>query len=119
MSRIKILNIKSDLPKVEEARERLKKELIQAYNNGERFLKIIHGYGSSGVGGKLRQAIRRSLILRQKEGLIEHIIFGEKFNNLNDQIEFILKRFPILRNDSDYKKNNEGITVVILTKKKT
>lgn len=119
MSRIKIINIKFDLPKVEEARERLKQEIIQAYNNGDRFLKIIHGYGSTGVGGRLRQAIRKSLLLRQKEGLVEHIIFGEKFDNIYNHTESIIQKYPILKSDIDYKRKNEGITILILSKKKT
>lgn len=117
MPSIKILNIKADFPSVDEARALLNNELSRAYENGSRFIKIIHGYGSTGVGGKLKNAIRNSLIRRKKEGFIENIIFGENFSNLNRDTEDILKKFPMLKNDVDYKKRNEGITIVILAKK--
>jgi len=41
-------------------------------------VKVIHGYGSSGVGGALRQGIRKSLISRRKEGSVKAVVFGEK-----------------------------------------
>lgn len=117
MPSIKTINIKSSLPSVDEARKLLNNLLIQAYNDGTRLIKIVHGYGSTGLGGKLKIAIRNSLIRRKREGLVENIIFGENFTNLNKNLDEILRKFPALKCDVDYKKKNEGITIVILEKK--
>lgn len=118
MSKIKTINIKESMPSIDEARIKLISEIEIARNTGVRLLKIIHGYGSSGVGGALRLAIRKSLNYRKKDGHVENIIYGERFNRNNEDIKQTMKRYPALSSDSDYNRNNEGITIAILTKNK-
>jgi hypothetical protein len=77
---IVIINVEEGLPTLEEARARLKVELDMCRNRDIQAAKIIHGYGSSGVGGVLRLGIRKSLISRRKEGQIKAVIFGEKWD---------------------------------------
>jgi hypothetical protein len=62
------LNLETDFPTVEEARQVLKTELEKCRSRKVTAIKVIHGYGSSGVGGGLRQGIRKSLISRRREG---------------------------------------------------
>lgn len=62
------LNLELGLPTVEEARRLLKAELEKCRNQKVVVVKVIHGYSCSGVGGALRQGIRKSLISRRKEG---------------------------------------------------
>ena len=68
---MRIVNLKSGMPDVDTARRRLIAEIDAARRDGQRLLKVIHGWGSSGEGGKLGPAIRRSLRLRVKEGKVE------------------------------------------------
>lgn len=117
MNKIKTIIIKEGMPSIDEARKKLINEIEIARNTGVRILKIIHGYGSSGVGGALRLAIRKSLNYRKKEGQVENIIYGEHFNRNNEDIPQTMKRFPILSSDSDYNRNNDGVTIAILTPK--
>jgi hypothetical protein len=112
-SRIRILNIKETMPTVEEARKMLIAELQMAKQSGIAAIKLIHGYGSTGVGGALRPALRRSLLLRKKEGLVSKIIFGEKWSIFEHDTRYALERYPELR-DSDLDRSNEGITIVLL-----
>ena len=58
---IKTVNLKDGLPSVEQARTRLRAEIETAQGNGLKLLKIIHGYGSHGVGGELRLALQATL----------------------------------------------------------
>src|SRR5512140_476676 len=51
---IKIIDLEDGMPKVEEARLRMQRELQVARQQGYAAVKLIHGYGSSGVGGSLR-----------------------------------------------------------------
>jgi hypothetical protein len=44
---------------------------------GVNVLKLIHGYGSSGRGGKLRTALRSVLRQRAKQGTLGRIVEGE------------------------------------------
>ena len=49
--------------------QRLLAELRQAKQSGLRAMKIIHGCGSTGKGGALRDGLRKSLLRPQKAGL--------------------------------------------------
>jgi DNA-nicking Smr family endonuclease len=59
------VNLEAGYPTVEEARQLLKVELEKCRRKVA-IIKVIHGYGSSGVGCALRQGIRKSVIRRRK-----------------------------------------------------
>ena len=108
------LNLKQGMPTVAEARQRLNQTLQQARTSGVVAIKIIHGYGSSGVGGALREAIRRSLTKRRKEGSIRAFAAGEKWDSFEPTSQQILAEVPSLARDPDLNRYNEGITIVLL-----
>jgi DNA invertase Pin-like site-specific DNA recombinase len=107
-----IINIETGMPTVEEARERLKAALLKAKKENKKLVKLIHGYGSSGKGGKLKTELRKSLVNRRKEGLVKTIIWGEYFSKDKLETQTLLKRHPSLRSDKDLDRRNEGITIV-------
>lgn len=77
-------------------------------------LKIIHGYGSSGVGGKLRHALRSPLRRLARKGEIVELVPGEDWTLANDTARSVITRIPALKSDKELGKHNKGITVVIL-----
>ncbi len=78
------------------------------------FLKLIHGYGSKGVGGRLKDEAMKALERYKRGGLIVDFIPGEHFR-VSDEITWeLLKRAPELKQDRDLGMNNRGITVVLL-----
>ncbi|MGZ5516960.1 MAG: hypothetical protein ACXWJX_04610 [Limisphaerales bacterium] len=79
-----------------------------------RVLKVIHGWGSGGEGGKLGPAIRKSLRLRVKEDKAVSVLPGERFSSDTNEGRELVKRYPSLRNDRDYNRANPGITLVEL-----
>ena len=97
-----------------EARARLNAEINKARSSGVVVLKIIHGHGASGVGGKLRNALRRSLQRRRKEKKIRSFVTGEKWAVVEEATRELLEECPELRNDADLNGYNEGITFVLL-----
>lgn len=111
---VKVVNLEADYPTVDEARRQLAQALRAGKAGGSRVLKLIHGYGSSGVGGKLAHAVRKSLQLRKKEGVIKGFIPGEAFSIFQPQTLEALGQYPELSGDSDLERCNEGITVVLL-----
>ena len=113
-AKLRELDIKGGMPTVNEARSLLLEGLGAAKAGGVRVLKVIHGYGSSGVGGKLRGALRRSLSLRKKEGAIKGFISGEEWSIFNEEARALCDRYPFLRDDPDYSRENPGITIVEL-----
>ena len=108
------LNIEADLPTLDEARRRVIAEIAQAKRAGVRVLKVIHGYGSSGVGGKLCIGLRKSFGLRKKEGAIKDFITGEEFSIFHDRTLSLLEAVPELRGDPDLNATNEGVTLLWL-----
>ncbi|MCX5653173.1 MAG: Smr/MutS family protein [Planctomycetota bacterium] len=113
-SRIRTLNIKSDRPSVDEARQRLKQAIVDARRDKVAVLKLIHGYGSSGVGGAIRDAIRSSLRRRVKEGLVAEFIPGESWSIFDPAARRLLELCQELGKDSDLDRHNEGITVILI-----
>lgn len=112
--RIGVVTLKAGMPTVEEARARLKSEIESAKKSGLIALKIIHGYGSSGVGGRLKYAIRQSLRKRKKEKQIRAFVAGEEWDIFEESTRQILDDCPELGKDRDLRGYNEGITVVLL-----
>ena len=114
MPAFKTFNIEAGLPTIDEARQLLLAELRQAKQSGVIAIKIIHGYGSTGKGGVLRGALRKSLLRRKKEGLVTRVIFGEKWNVFEEDARYAMERCPELRSDRDLNRSNEGITIAVL-----
>ncbi len=108
------VNLKEGMPTVEEARKRLSAAFAQARQKKQVAVKLIHGYGSSGVGGALQIGIRKSLRKRRKKGEISQYIFGENWSIFDEQTRDILETHPSLRKDSDLDRGNEGISIVVL-----
>lgn len=71
-------------------------------NNRKACLYIIHGYGSSGKGGIIRQKVRSYLNAQLKNGKVKTVINGEDFNVLN---------FKALELKNKYKELSELFTV--------
>ena len=113
-ARVRHVNLKSGMPTVDEARSRLNTEIDKARQQGDQVLKLIHGYGSSGVGGKLKDAIRSSLRRRRKEGKILSFVGGEKWGVFDEVTNEILEECPQLDKDPDLNRCNEGITIVLM-----
>ncbi len=111
---MKVVNLEDGLPSVEQARARLSSELDIARKGTVRVLKIIHGYGSSGVGGDLRIALQAVLRQMADRREIRACIYGENWRNADEHAWELLKQFPELKEDRDLAKGNRGITIVVL-----
>ena len=114
MSAIRTFNVEAGLPTLDEARRLVIDEIKQAKRNGAKVLKVIHGYGSTGSGGKLCIGLRKSFGLRKKEGVIKDFIAGEDFSIFNDTVLALLEAVPELRGDPDLGATNEGVAILWL-----
>lgn len=111
--RVRIVNIEEGLPTVDRAHILLQTELQRARKEELQALKLIHGYGSKGVGGAIRIAIQGTLAQRVKEGVIRAFIPGEDFRISDETTWELLRRFPELKQDRDLGRHNKGITLVL------
>ena len=111
---IRVVNIKGDMPTVDEARRELVAAIDRARLDGVQVIKLIHGYGSTGVGGALRNALRKSLLKRRKEGVVKSIVHGEKWGVFDEGARILRNRYAFLHKDADYNRQNSGITMIEL-----
>lgn len=111
---IKIVNLEAGLPDRVQALKRLEIALANARSSGTRVLKIIHGYGSTGVGGILRPVVRNFLRRVKEKGEIRLFVNGESFSSFDQRSKQLIAEAPQLTLDSDLGRANEGITLVLL-----
>ena len=102
------------MPLVREALQRLDRELALARKDQAKFLKLVHGYGSTGAGGEIRIAVQKRLLELADHGQIRGCIFGENWSRSDDLAWKLLQAQPELKNDSDLGRHNRGITIVLL-----
>lgn len=108
---VREINLKYDMPPSEVAVRRMEIELSAARHTGQKLFKFIHGYGSSGTGGKIRGAVRRALSARQG---VAWVLPGESFGPFSAEARDAAQRWPALRQDRDWGRENDGVTVVVL-----
>lgn len=114
VQRIKLVNLEEDMPTVEQARLRLQHALQSARTERCIAIKVVHGYGSSGVGGALRGELQKDLLQEVRNGTIRALIAGEDWR-ISDEVTWkLLQRFPEWKKDSDLGRNNRGISIVVL-----
>jgi hypothetical protein len=102
------------MPLVREALQRLDRELARARQEKAKFLKIIHGYGSTGAGGEIRIAVQKRLVGLQANGEVRACIFGEHWSKSDEVTWKLLQAHPELKSDSDLGGRNCGITILVL-----
>jgi adenine specific DNA methylase Mod len=92
----------------------MQRELSLARSSGEKVIKFVHGYGSTGEGGEIRIAVQKELIQQLTSGRLTSVIFGEDWRISNENTWELLKKMPELKTDSDLGRANKGITIVVL-----
>jgi Smr domain len=111
---IKTVNLEEGMPTVDEARLRMEHELHAARRERCAAVKLIHGYGSSGVGGVLRMELQKALRQAVHDGTIRSLVPGEDWRISDETTWELLKRFPEWKQDPDLGRNNKGISIVVL-----
>jgi len=108
------VNIKLDMPTATDAVKRVTYNIRNGKALGFTAIKIIHGYGSTGKGGKIRTETRRYLQQQKETRQIKDFIIGEDFSIFNEATRRAFLICDELRRDSDLDRSNNGITIVIL-----
>ena len=108
------INLEEGRPTADVALRRLSAELVRVKAQRAKAVKLIHGYGSSGVGGVLRVEIRKELERMKKRGVIKLYVPGENFEIFSSDTIKMLDNCGALRNDRDLGRFNSGITMVLL-----
>jgi len=110
----RVVNLEQGLPTVARALERLELELESSQRQGFRVVTFIHGYGSTGKGGAIREAVRARLQYYKYKGRINELLPGEHFSSRSGAGRQLLRRFPTLSSHHDLNRANPGITLVVI-----
>ena len=111
---LKEVNVKSDMPTVDDAIRRITYNIKNAGPFGVSVIKFIHGYGSTGKGGSIRTETHKYLERQKRQGYIKDYIKGEDFSIFDEATRKAFNVCDELRRDSDLERHNNGITIVIL-----
>jgi hypothetical protein len=114
MHKLWIANLEAGRPTAHEALLRLDFALAHARRAGMPAIKIIHGYGSSGTGGVLRDAIQAALRRMAADGKIQAFVAGEDWRISDEAAWRIQKLVPELKHDRDLGRANKGISIILL-----
>jgi hypothetical protein len=114
MPNVLIANLEAGYPTANEALLRLDFELTRARRSRALVVKIIHGYGSSGAGGVLRDVVQAALRRMVAEQKIRAFVPGEDWRISNEVAWEIQKLVPGLKQDRDLGRANKGIAIVLL-----
>ena len=109
-----IINLEDGMPTVEEAIAHMQIELKKATSTQKHFIKFIHGYGSTGVGGKIRICVLKELAALKAKKIIVDYIPGEDLGPFAFVNHPILEQYRWITKDTDFGKWNQGITIVII-----
>ncbi len=112
--KIKTINLKKEMLFVDEALSTLSLELDLARSQGVRVLRVIHGYGSSGTGGKIKQAVIQELASLSRAGRVQAYVVGDRYSEDTNQGQELLSQFPGLEFTLMSDRHNPGITFVQL-----
>ena len=112
--KIKTVNLKKGMPFVDEALATLSLELELARSQGVEVLRVIHGYGSSGTGGKIKQAVIQELTSLSRAGRVHPYVVGDRYSEDTNQGRDLLSQCPGLRSTLVSDRHNPGITFVQL-----
>ena len=113
---IRELNLELGYPSVDQALRWLSAELEAARKMNTPLIKLIHGYGSSGKGGRIRTASRRHLEEAAAQGHITAYLPGDRFSIFDETARRAMQAYPQLRLDRDLDRENQGVTFIFFRK---
>jgi hypothetical protein len=113
MAAIKVreVNLEYGYPTADMAVRNMVDQLGSCKRQGIRSVILIHGYGSSGTGGKIKKAVNQKLRDPSLVGLVRMTCPGEQWM---DKKRTMLNACPGLKDYESRISGNYGVTVVVL-----
>lgn len=108
------VNIKENLQAVDVAIADFLLALDDAKAQNAKLVKVVHGYGSHGVGGKILLELKRLLPQMKRRGEIKDYISGADWNMANPKVFSLITKIPDIALDEDIRASNIGITIVMI-----
>lgn len=110
MNKVAELDLETSGYTVDQALLHMKNALATFKRQGVKAVVIIHGWGSSGVGGVIRIAVRNALRGDDMRGLVRAVAPGEEWSAKRREFVGMCKALG----DERHLEGNAGVTVVVL-----
>ena len=111
---IRVVNIKEGNPNTDYALFLLDEEIKYSRAIGNRVIVVIHGYGSHGQGGLIKEVLKQYLPELKKKHLITDFVYGEKWGDLNETKKLICSICPEAILNDNLQGLNSGVSVILL-----
>ncbi|WP_037372838.1 hypothetical protein [Anaerovorax odorimutans] len=111
MLKVKEVNLEYGNPATNVAVMNMVNKLTTCKAKGYKAVVLIHGYGSSGIGGSIKVEVRNKLKERSLSGLVRSYCGGEDWLNKKRQMIDVC---PQLKDFNSRIDGNKGVTVVLL-----
>lgn len=98
----------------QEARHRLSDAINMAAYKGEDVLCVIHGYGSTGEGGRIASMVRTEATRAHAAGQLMGWVPGEELGTRSQRVRELERRLPALANLERWRRSNPGVTLLII-----
>lgn len=108
------IDIKSEGQTVAEAIAQFLVEVDSYKHGGYKVMKVIHGYGSHGVGGAIRIAFLKKCEELKRRHIIEDYVCCDSWTPKNIVRKIAINYCPDLLADGDLFMLNPGCSIVIL-----
>jgi len=109
---VRTINVKQEDVPAENAADRMETMVGNAKAAGSKVVILIHGYGSAGLGGATRNAVRHRLARLLSERRVRTVIFGEDFGPSSSEAIRLASDHPVLLAPHVFGAQNEGVTIV-------
>lgn len=108
------LNLEKGMPIVREAQNILEAEIIKNLRLGIKAIKVIHGWGSSGTGGKIREMVIKRLKAKKQNGSIKHFYNCDFLSKDIDDFQLAVNLCPDLKKHLEKDRKNKGVSYILL-----
>ena len=108
------IDIKSDMPPAKLACATLEIEIERLSKTNIKLIKVIHGYGSHGVGGEIKKQMNSLLLKLLHDKKIKNFVNGEKLSEEFIKNNMLYENYPQLILDNDLKNYNSGVSLILL-----
>ena len=108
------IDIKSERQTVNEAIAQFLVEVDSYKMGGFKVMKVIHGYGSHGVGGAIRSQFLKKCEELKRRGVIEDYVCGSGWTPKNVVRKIAINYCPDLLADKELSFLNPGCSIVVM-----
>ena len=114
LEKIVTINLEKGMPLADEARSKLEEHIKKYSRSGIKVIKVIHGWGSSGTGGRIRDLVINRLRTKKQNGSIKHFYNCENAANSIDEYQTLLSLYPEFSEQFKKDRKNKGVSFIVL-----